>query len=146
MFVLPETAKAVLIRTDFSDQQAWEACRSAIDASAMAAFDVSIEQDVEILDDPANRDITVEQLLALESLQDTDHTFVMLADRETMASSEHPILFLDLFEDQRGATIRVASAQMGEAIGNVDNGNITIEDYAAAARRAGDSAVFRGFA
>ncbi len=146
MFVLPETAKAVLIRTDFSDQQAWEACRSAIDASARAAFDVSIEQDVEILDDPTNRDITVEQLLALESLEDTDHTFVMLADRETMTSSEHPILFLDLFEDQRGATVRVAASELGEAIGNVDNGNITIEDYAAAAQHAGDGAVFRGFA
>ncbi|MFF3566632.1 DUF6924 domain-containing protein [Nocardia jiangxiensis] len=143
MFVLPETVKAVLIRTDFSDQQAWESCRSAIDASAMAAFDVSIEQDVEILDDPDNCDITVEQLLALE---ETDHTFVMLADRETLASTEYPILFLDLFEDQRGATVRVASSELGEAVGNVDNGNITIEDYAAAAANAGDKNVFRGFA
>ncbi|MBY8855152.1 hypothetical protein K7711_01540 [Nocardia sp. CA2R105] len=143
MFVLPETVKAVLIRTDFSDQQAWESCRSAIDASAMAASDVNIEQDVEILDDPDNHDITVEQLLALE---ETDHTFVMLADRETLASTEYPILFLDLFEDQRGATVRVASSELGEAVGNVDNGNITIEDYAAAAAHAGDKNVFRGFA
>nr|WP_157186189.1 hypothetical protein [Nocardia jiangxiensis] len=109
----------------------------------MAAFDVSIEQDVEILDDPDNCDITVEQLLALE---ETDHTFVMLADRETLASTEYPILFLDLFEDQRGATVRVASSELGEAVGNVDNGNITIEDYAAAAANAGDKNVFRGFA
>ncbi|WP_067674068.1 DUF6924 domain-containing protein [Nocardia miyunensis] len=146
MFVLPETVKAVLIRTDFSDQQAWESCRSAIDASAMAAFDASIDQDVEILDDPANRDLTVERLLALESLEDTDHTFVMLADRETMASTEYPILFLDLFEDQRGATVRVVASELSEAIGNVDNGNITIADYAAAAEHAGDKGVFRGFA
>ncbi|WP_216893309.1 DUF6924 domain-containing protein [Nocardia alni] len=146
MIALPETVKSLLIRTDFSDQQAWESCRSAIDASAMEASDVSIEEDVEILDDPENSDLTVEQLLALESLEDTDHTYVMLADRETMASAEHPILLLDLFEDQRGATVRVASCELGDVVGNVDNGNITIADYAKAAQHAGDGEVFRGFA
>ncbi|MQY19604.1 DUF6924 domain-containing protein [Nocardia macrotermitis] len=146
MFVLPETVKAVLIRTDFSDQQAWEACRSAIDAAAMAAFDTSVDEDVEILDDPANRDLTADRLLALESLAETDHTFVMLVDGETLSSTEYPVLFLDLFEDQRGATVRVVAAELSEAVGNVDNGNITIQDYAAAAENAGDKGVFRGFA
>lgn len=146
MIVLPETAKSLLIRTDYSDQQAWEACRSAIDASAMAAFDAGIDEHVEIIDDPAYGSVTVERILALENLQDTDHTFVMLADRETMTSAEYPVLFLDLFEDACGTTVRVVSAALSEVVANVDNAQITIEDYATAAKQAGDGDVFRGFA
>ena len=145
VIVLPDTVKSLLIRTDYSDDQAWAACRSAFDASAMAASDVGIAEHVEIIDDPAYRDVTAEQILALENLQDTDHTFVMLADRETMASAEHPVLFLDLFEDQCGATVRIVSSQLSAAVANVDNAEISIEDYAAAAR-AGAGGVFRGFA
>ncbi len=146
MIVLPETAKSLLIRTDYSDDQAWAACRAAIDASAMAASDTGIDENVEIIDDPAYGDVTVEQILALENLQDIDHTFVMLADRETMTSAEHPILFLDLFEDASGNTVRVVSSELSEVAANVENAEITIEDYAEAAQRAGDGGVFRKFA
>ncbi|WP_216892345.1 DUF6924 domain-containing protein [Nocardia alni] len=104
---------------------------------------MGIEVFVEIIDDPVYRDVTVEQFLELE---DADTAYVMLADRETMTGAEHPILFLDLFEEQPSPTVRVVSSELCDVVTNVDNANITIEDYARAAEEAGEVGVFRGFA
>jgi hypothetical protein len=140
VIILPDTENSLVVRTDFSDQQAWEACRSAIETSAVEATGEA-GTFVEFLDNPEYRDITVQQFLELLPEEDAG-TYLMLADQQTMASDEYPILVLDLFEEGRGTTARVASSQLWEVVGNLDEANMDIQDYVDGADEDG---VFRSF-
>ncbi len=138
-----ETEMSLVVRTDFSAREAWEACRSAIEKSAVEAIGHP-DTFVEFVDNPEYRDITVEEFLDQlpEGDEDENDTYVMLADEQTMASEDHPILVLDLFDAGRGTTARVASSQLWEVVGNLDNANMDVRDYAEAAD---DDGVFRNF-
>ena len=138
-----ETEMSLVVRTDFSDPEAWEACRSAIEKSAVEAIGHA-EGFVEFVDNPEYRDITVDRFLAElpEGDEDENDTYVMVADGRTMADEEYPILVLDLFADGRGTTARVAASRLWEVVANLDNANMDVRDYAGAAD---DDGVFRNF-
>ncbi|MGF6885379.1 hypothetical protein ABIA39_004079 [Nocardia sp. GAS34] len=143
MIIQRETQMSLVVRTDFSDQQAWEACRSAIEKSAVEAIGHP-DNFVEFVDSPEYRDITVQQFLdeLPEGDEDENDTYVMLADQQTMTNADHPVLVLDLFDAGRGTTARVASSELWEVVGNLDNANMDVRDYADAA---GEDGVFRNF-
>ena len=73
MKYLPETENALVLRTDFSNQSAWQ----AICAEIREPVD-GFRANVDFVDDVAYRDITKEQLLGLFA-ENSGHTFVIVS-------------------------------------------------------------------
>jgi hypothetical protein len=124
-----------VIRTDFSDQRAWEAVRATLE-SLRAEF----TSELEFLDDPAYRDLTTEQILAVASNRDDSHYLLIVVDKTTLASDEMPLLLIDLDDGQ----IRATPAGVTEIEVNLVLSNMDFEEFAEAADESEDG-VFRGF-
>jgi hypothetical protein len=58
---LPDTKAGLLIRTDFADQDAWDAVLEAVATPSEEGFLANLW----VVEDPAYREATVEQLTAL---------------------------------------------------------------------------------
>jgi hypothetical protein len=89
---LPQSQAALVIRTDFSDHQAWEAIGAAILQLTEEGFGARVE----FVDDAAYRGVTKEQLLDLVPEGDERPFFLMIVDEVTVRSPEHPVLVVDL--------------------------------------------------
>jgi hypothetical protein len=139
MITVPASEVPLVIRTDFSDQEAWEACRSVIETPSTEGPSAIVE----FLDDPSYRDITVQQFLELGREEEDARTFLLLTDRQTLASDEYPILVLELAEEGRGRTFRVVADELWGVAANLDMANMDFEEFADAVDEDG---VFRGFA
>jgi hypothetical protein len=134
---LPETEEALVLRTDFSDQRAWEAIR----ATVQRPFGI-FRGNVRFVDDREYADLTKEQLLALIP-DDSGPTFIFVADRTALSNADHPLLVVDLFPDaQRGREFRTIPSQVGAIENNLSIGNMDFEEFADAVDEAG---IFRGF-
>jgi hypothetical protein len=85
MKTLPEGEGALVIRTDFTNQQAWD------DVCALIRSWVpeGLLTDVRVVDDPGYQGITTEQLLALVP-DNGEYPYIAVADALTTASSERP--------------------------------------------------------
>ena len=135
MLPLPPTEQSLLLRTDFSDDRAWESVRAAVQRPS-GLFHANLH----ILSDPAYRDLTLDQIQSLAP-PGSPHTFLFVVDRETLGRPDHPVLVVDLF-DQRGRTFRVAPAAIGSVENNLSIANMDFEEFADAVDEDG---VFRGF-
>ena len=132
---IPETENALVLRTDFSDQAAWEAIRTAIQepVGEYRAY-------VEFLDDPEYRDLTTDQLLELLP-EGHNHTFLIVADRMATSHPDHPLLIVDLIDDP-GRTFRAIPSQIQSIENNLSIANMDFDEFADAVDESG---VFRGF-
>lgn len=130
----PRDLHSLVIRTDFADDLAWQAVRARLTART-GMFRANLD----FVDDRRYENLTVEGLLALTD--DCEETFVFLADRETIAHPDHPLLIVDLFEDDRGRTFRVAPAGLWAVQNNLVIGNCDWEDFSQSLDRDG---IFRG--
>jgi hypothetical protein len=135
----PENDNSYLIRTDFSDDDAWRAlCEAACAPSAEDGF----EADFTFIDDPQLDGATVETLLAV--LPYTIAFFV--ADTRTLTDPAHPILVVDHGEPEDdhepGATFRVIPSEVWAPQNNLHMVNMDFDEFASAADSDG---VFRGF-
>ena len=130
---LPKSDSALLLRTDFRDDDALcEAVQEPSDEGFQARFDY--------ISDLAYEGLTVKQLVVLASRE--EHSFSCIADRTTLTNSERPILVVDLY-DQPGRTFRVIPSE----IWSVEN-NLSIAanmDYSEFADNCDSDGVFRGF-
>src|SRR5687767_4356065 len=102
---LPETESALLLRTDFSDDAAWESIGAAIRAP-VGEFRAYVED----VNDPVFDGLELGALLAL-SPPTANRSFIFIVDRMTIAHPEHPILVVDLHAE-RGRTFRVIPSEM----------------------------------
>jgi uncharacterized protein DUF6924 len=133
---LPLSRVALVIRTDFSDQQTWEAIGAAIVQPTQEDF----RAHVEFVDDNAYRGLTTEQLLDL--LPDGDvRAFFMVVDDITVRESDHPILVVGLRRD-RGRLFRAIPAAVQSIENNLSISNMDFAEFADAVDQDG---VFRGF-
>ncbi|MFI1821908.1 DUF6924 domain-containing protein [Lentzea sp. NPDC020367] len=79
------------IRTDFSDQEAWERVKAGISWVTPDEYEASVTY----VDDPAFAGLTVTSLL--ESGPDRPrHALMLVVDETTIQSPGHPILVVDL--------------------------------------------------
>lgn len=84
---LPYPDTALLIRTDFSDDQAWhEIC-----AVARAPSSEGFRAGLECIDDEQFEGLTVEQAVSISPVDQTPF-FVFLVDRVALEHAERPIL------------------------------------------------------
>jgi hypothetical protein len=133
---LPKTENAMVLRTDFSDEPAWEAVCAAI-REPVGEFQAYLD----FVSDPEYDGLTVEQLTEMVP-QGSEPTFLFVVDRTTLTHPERPILVVDLY-DEPGRTFRVIPSEMWGIENNLSIANMDFFEFAEAADADG---IFRGFA
>ena len=131
---LPSSENALLIRTDFSDQNGWERLSAAVRGP-----EDPFMFNMEIVDARENSGATVEQLMAALP-QDYPHSFMVVADKESISQPDYPLLVVDLLE-QRGRQFRAVASQVASIDNNLSISNMGFEEFA---EMADESGVFRG--
>ncbi len=133
---------SLVVRTDFSDDDAWSAVRTAIDAP-VGVDPVTGEFDfrafVEFADDRRYEGMTADQLLARVP-EGTHHRVFFVVDRETLTDPEHPVLAVDL-DQEPGRTFRVIPSWMWDVQINLAISNTDWESYVESA----EDGVYRGW-
>lgn len=151
---LPQADATLLVRTDFSDQAAWQALLSAVATPTEDGFLANLH----IVDDPAYRDMAAEDLVALAP---ADDSLLVVADTAAVTTPEMPLLVLmteeddleddDEVDDSEGDNedgeqelrqLRVAAQALWAVELNISLANMDWEDFEEAAD---DDGVFRGF-
>ena len=134
---LPQTENPLVLRTDFSNQVAWETIRAAIQRP-VGIF--RFRANIEFLDNVEYSGITKEQLLSLLP-RNYDHSLIIIADRFAMTRPEYPLLIVDLVE-RSGREFRAVPAAVQSIENNLSLANMDFEEFAEAVDKDG---VFRGF-
>jgi uncharacterized protein YbcV (DUF1398 family) len=134
---IPDTENAPVLRTDFSDQAAWEEiCREVQKPVGILRF----RANVNFIDDVGFADITKDQLLELIPAN-FNHSFIVVADRTAISGPEHPLLIIDLF-DESAREFRAIPSTIQGIENNLSTGNMDFEEFADSVDEDG---VFRGF-
>jgi hypothetical protein len=133
---LPNTSSTLLLRTDFSDERAWDALCAAVQAPEPGT---GFSAGVTPLSDRAYEGATVEDLLSVGSV--SYRSFLLVADRMALTGPEQPVLVVDLLEEP-GRTFRVIPSQAWSVENNLSLGNMDFEEFSEAVDEDG---VFRGF-
>jgi len=131
---IPATPDPAVLRTDYSDDGAWERLCAAIQAPAEFRANVSF------VSDPAYQGLTVTQIADLLPA-DFGHPFIFIADETAIRHSEHPVLVVDLNEEP-GRTFRVVPSAMWSVENNLSIANMDFYEFADSVDADG---VFRGF-
>lgn len=134
---IPDTENPIVLRSDFTDDQAWTRLCALI-ASPIGPDGFLAH--VDFVDDPSFAVVTPE---ALRASIPGDHrrNFIVIADRSTFAEPEQPLLVMDLL-DEPGRTFRALPTRIGAIENNLSLGNMGFEDFADAVEEDG---IFRGF-
>ncbi|MFB9840038.1 DUF6924 domain-containing protein, partial [Actinoallomurus acaciae] len=124
---LPETDHSPLLRTDFTDDDAWQALLDEIG-----------DDWVTVVEDPGHQSLAVPALLALVP-DGSRYPVLVVADEVTFSSAERSLLLIDVSEEP-GRTFRAVPDAYRSAIANLSIQNQSFDDYL---RSAGDSGVYR---
>ena len=134
---IPETENALVLRTDFSNQAAWERICALIQ-KPVGIF--RFRANVEFIDDMQYADITKDQLLELIP-KNYSHSFIILVDRTASSPPDYPLLIVDLYE-RSGCEFRAIPSQIHGIENNLSIANLDFEEFAESVDKNG---VFRGF-
>ncbi len=122
---LPNTDFAQVVRTDFSDQAAWDAIRAAIRTPDPQYGFVAY---VEYIEDREYDGIDIAQLLTLVPAG-YNHSFLFLADREAITLPDHPLLVVDV-DSQPGKSFRVILPEVWAIENNLSIANMDFDEFA----------------
>lgn len=132
---LPQTENALLLRTCFSDDAAW----AALCAAALQTNEDDFQASLDCVSDREFEGLTVEKLLGIA--EESEHSFVFLADQFALSHHEHPIRVVDL-DEALGCTFRVIPREMWNVENNLSLANMDFRDFAESIEADG---IFRGF-
>lgn len=132
---LPATPAALVLRTDFSDDAAWDAVCTASAAETPEGFMASLS----FVSDPAFADMPIDQVAAQTTA--SRRTFLFIVDRITVTDREMPIVAVDMHE-QPGRWFRLVPAEMASVENNLSLANMDFRDFADGVEPDG---VFRGW-
>lgn len=137
----PKTLGMPVIRTDFSDDATWQSFRDSVDKDVRADYaqGASESASVECVDDVRFRDVGLAALLKAIP-RSYAHPAVFVADRETFAAPDRPLLAVDLV-GERGNSFRAALSGAPDIACGLFLGNAGFEDFAG---DLGDDDVYRG--
>lgn len=134
---LPRLNCSVLVRTDFTSDDAWrEVCDQAL-RETEAGFRAYLEP----VSDPAFDGVTWEAVKAAVPANDHSASVLFIADSSALTSPDHPVLVVDLLDDGR----RPFRCIPPELWGVDNNLNLANMDWADFADAVDESGVFRGF-
>lgn len=132
---LPATPAALVLRTDFSDDAAWDAVCAASVAESPEGFSAALS----FVSDPVFASLTGEHVAALAS--ESDRSFLFLVDHVTLTDPETPLVAVDL-HDEPGRWFRVTPGRIWGIENNLTLGNMYFRAFA---EHADPDGVFRGF-
>jgi hypothetical protein len=135
---IPSSDKALVIRTDFSDDESWERVCSAILTPTVTLYGEHRAQ-VQFVSEPRWRGVTAEQIAQIAS-EETQHTFIFLADQKTFQRPEHPVLAVDVCGEP-GRAFRVIPTQVVSVESNLSVANL---DFAELADAVDEDGILRG--
>jgi hypothetical protein len=125
---LPAGDSLPVIRTDFSDDAAWQDALARVSAEYRPDGGDPLSADLAPVDDPRYGNLTPDQL-ALLVPPDAEWPMLVVADARTMASSRRHMLVVSLDEDSLGPTARATPAHIVEMWVNLWIGNMDWEDF-----------------
>jgi hypothetical protein len=127
----------LVLRTDFSDNEAWSDLCVEIQApepeNGFAAY-------VDCVSDPSYDGASAARLVELAQGDDS-RTFLFVVDEVAIRDPEHPVLVVDLY-DEVGRTFRVSPQEIWGVENNLSISNM---DFCEFADNVGADGVFRGF-
>jgi len=123
---IPETENPLVLRTDFSNQAAWERICAIIQKP--------------VVDDVEYAGLTKDQLLELIP-KDYSHSFIVVIDQAATSLPDYPLLIVDLYE-RSGREFRAVPSQIQSIENNLSIANMDFEEFA---ESVDESGVFRGF-
>lgn len=127
---LSGTDLSPLLRTDFTDDAAWQALLEEIEQSWLT-----------VMADRAHEGLSVPELLALVP-DGSRYPALVVADRETFAAEERTLLLIDV-QEEPGRTFRVAVPDaFASVLGNLAIQNQGFDDYLDSGSL-GDDGVYR---
>ncbi|MFF4660792.1 DUF6924 domain-containing protein [Streptomyces sp. NPDC001381] len=132
----PDDLTSLVLRTDFSDDAAWDALRAAYDHHDDGPHATWVS-------DPRFAGADIPALIHEDTAADEDDrlTYVFLADARALADGpERFLLALDLY-DEPGRTFRVPPAWFPDVSANLSIANLDFADFADCADETG---TFRG--
>jgi len=132
---LPVTESSLVLRTDYSDQEAWESVAAAIQRPVG-----DFRARVTFLSAPEYDGTTTEQLPSLIP-KGFNYSFMFVVDKVSLAHPEHPILAVDLGVTPC-RTFRVIPSEMWSIENNLSLANMDFSEFADAV---GQDGIFRGF-
>lgn len=131
---IPSSENALLIRTDFSDERAWQKLAKVVSEPADPFI-----FNMEIVNDKSNSGASVEQLM--DALPEGyQHSFMVVADATAILQPDYRLLVVDLF-GQRGRQFRAIAVEVPSIDNNLSIANMGFEEFAELADETG---VFRG--
>jgi len=134
---IAETQNSLVLRTDFSNDAAWSAVSSAVQAP-QAPW--QFRANVDLISDRDYEGATFAQLVSSATAL-ADRTFIFVVDRTTVTHVEHPVAVLDVWSEP-GRSFRVIPSEMWSVENNLSIGNMDFEEFADAVDADG---IFRGF-
>ena len=123
-----------LIRTDFSDDRAWQVLAEAAAAPNADGFRARLA----LVEDRRFEGATPEQLAAAAA--GTGHACLIVADAVAIGHAEHPLLCIETAPARR--TFRAIAAELWGVENNLSLANMDFEAFAEAA---GADGIYRGF-
>jgi hypothetical protein len=131
---LPNTENAPVLRTDYSDQAAWDAIRDEVLKPVDGFY-----ANVDFIDDAEFKDLGKDAVMKLVP-GTMRHSFIVVADKMAM-QGEHLLLVVDLLREQ-GREFRAEPSQIQGIENNLSISNM---DFAEFAENCDPEGVFRGF-
>jgi hypothetical protein len=125
-----------VIRTDFTDEEAWKKIKRDIAAVSSAGFSANVR----FIDEGQNSELTGQELTQRVSGLNK-YGCIFIADATAMSTSEHHVLVFDV-TNPTGKTFRVIPS---EAWGVENNLSLANMDYIEFYESADPDGVFRGF-
>ena len=134
----PDDLTSLVLRTDFSDDRAWDVLQAAIDSSGAG-------RNATYVSDPAYASVTVQGLVDADAAASDDDklTYLFLADVITMADDEHPLLAVDL-STEPGRTFRLPPRSYADVSANLTIANMDFAEFADATDGSGTFCDFAG--
>lgn len=139
---LPKSEDSLVLRTDFSDDAAWESLCAAIRAPIHEPGTGAVRAYVECISDRAYEGLTAEQIIAACLGQPWNPRVLFVIDRIALTTPERPVLVVNLGRYETGRTFRVIPSQVQGVENNLSIGNMDFEEFA---DNADPDGVFRGF-
>jgi hypothetical protein len=136
--MLPRLNSSLLIRTDFSNGDAWQ----KISDEARRENEDGFRAYLEPVSDPAFDGLTWEAVRAAVPANENGARVLFIADNVTLILPDRPLLVVDLQADTGGPPFRCIPPELWGVENNLNIANIDWEDFASAVDESG---VFRGF-
>jgi uncharacterized protein DUF6924 len=130
------TEQAVVLRTDFSDEETWRAVCTEMLAETAEGFRAYVD----FVENPSFDGLDTNAILSAAG-DEYRWGFLIVADQVTMAEPEHPLLVLDLFHEP-GRSFRAPPREIQSIENNLSISNMDFHEFADSVDADG---VFRGF-